>query len=665
MLPCGMPRLLVLFFFLAITLHPALGATKKRAAASVRSGPNFVFIIVDDLNDWVGWLHGHPQARTPNMDRLADMGIKFTNAQTAYALCNPSRTAMLTGMAPWKSGVFGNEQDWRRSVQVQGKPTMPEFFKASGYTTAAGGKVFHANHGGPEGRLAGWHGGRRGFEQDAAWDARFPEPGVQITDLPVHTGRNFNGMDIWHWDWGGIDTPEEETDDAQTVAWASDFLATKHKQPFFLAVGIYRPHSPWYVPKSYFDERPLDQVELPQVKENDLDDVPEIARSHLKDGNYHQQILDKGLWKSAVRAYLANITFADAQVGKLLDALEKNDHLKDTVVCLTSDHGWYLGEKQMWHKGKLWERGTHVPLTLFAPGITQPGTSTDQPVSLLDLYPTFVDLAKLNAPDHLDGESLVELAKNPTSVQTRPAITTMGGEENAGYSARTERWRYIRYSDGSEELYDHQNDPNEWTNVAGAPENAAVKTELAAVLPNGWLNAARPAAEVTHGEAPNGGSCFSLQAGDVLKQADAPKIQGRGFDLELGFDYRAAVDRDSSLISQGDAKNGWALHVLAGKPTLTFFISGERKSFSLGELSDGFVKLRVLLAQDGSLSMAVPGHAEYYDKAPFTAGFPEQPAGDLRVAQSFGPLTAKDFPNSTPFDGEMKHVWLWVLPATL
>lgn len=168
-------------------------------AEAPKGAPNVLFIIADDLNDWVGWLGGHPQARTPNMDRLAKMGMRFTNAHCNYALCNPSRTSLLTGMLPSSSGVFGNEQDWRRSIQVQGKPTLPEYFKANGFVTAAGGKVFHANHGGPEGRLAGWHGGRRGFRCDAAWSFRFPEGGVQIPDLPVHTGRNFNGLDIWHW----------------------------------------------------------------------------------------------------------------------------------------------------------------------------------------------------------------------------------------------------------------------------------------------------------------------------------------------------------------------------------------------------------------------------------------------------------------------------------
>ncbi|MBL9115931.1 MAG: sulfatase [Verrucomicrobiaceae bacterium] len=636
-------------------------ATKKRAP---KSKPNFLFILVDDLNDWVGWLGGHPQARTPNMDRLAAMGIRFSNAHTAFALCNPSRTALLTGMAPWKSGVHGNEQDWRRSVQLKGKLTMPEFFKAGGFTTAAAGKVFHANHGGPEGRLTGWHGGRRGFELESAWDVRFPQKGVQIADLPVHTGQNFNGLNIWHWDWGGIDVNEEVTDDAQTVGWAGRFLAEKHKKPFFLTVGLYRPHSPWYVPKEYLELFPEEQMLLPRVKDDDLADVPEIARGHVRPGSYHEQITSKGLWKSAVRNYLACIAFADAQVGKLLEALMKGPHADNTVVCLTSDHGWYLGEKQMWHKGRLWEDATHVPLTLVVPGFTEPQSGCTQAVSLLDLYPTFADLAGLKHPSHLDGESLVPLIEDPTAVRAKPAVTTSDGGEKASYSARTDRWRYIRYSDGSEELYDHQADPEEWNNLASLPEHTSVKSDLAAAFPQVWASASRPASECKMPASPDGSMNFTLQAGDVLEGADAPQIEGCGFDLEARLDYRAEVDRDSTIAHQGDSSDGWVLHFYAGTPTFTLIVNKQRKSLSLGELKDGSVTLRAQVSGGGVVSLAVIGHGEAIDQCPFPAGFPTQPKGELRVAQSFGPLTVKDFPNSTPYDGVIHHIWMTVLPRS-
>ena len=658
-----MMRALVLtlaFCFAVVTA--STGATRKRSSSAGKGKPNVLFILVDDLNDWVGWLGGHPQARTPHMDRLAALGMRFTNTHTAYALCNPSRTALLTGMAPWKSGVYGNEQDWRRSVQVQGKPTLPEAFKAAGYTTAAGGKVFHANHGGPESRLTGWHGGRRGFEQDVAWDQRFPEPGVQIMTLPAPTGRNFNGLDIWHWDWGGIDVPEEQTDDAQTVAWAADFLKARQKKPFFLTVGIYRPHSPWYVPKAYFEDRPLAEVALPQVKEDDLADVPEIAKTHAKAGGHHQEIIGKNLWHDAVRAYLANITFADAQVGKLITALEQSPHAQDTIVCLTSDHGWYLGEKQMWHKGKLWERATHVPLTILAPGVTMPDTASDQPVSLLDLYPTLLDLAKIKPPEHLDGETLMPLLKEPTLSRTKPAITTMGGEAKASYSARSQHWRYIRYHDGSEELYDHRSDPNEWTNLAQDPQHATTKAELAAALPTSWQAAARPATEVPRFEGLDRCISYALQPGDHLDADAAPQIAGHGIDLEVDLDYRAAVDQDSSAMCQGNAQTGWALHFIAGKPSLSVYADGQRKTASLPAATDGRLIIRAQLRPDGIMSLAEQSLGEIYEQSPLTAGFPIQPKDGLRVAESFGPLTNKDFPNSTPFDGNIRRCWLTLLP---
>jgi arylsulfatase A-like enzyme len=240
----------------------------------------------------------------------------------------------MTGMLPSSSGVFGNEQDWRRSVQIAGKPTLPEYFKQQGFLIAAAGKIFHANHGGPEGRLTGWHGGRRGFEQDTAWDQRFPSAGVQIPDLPVHTGQNFNGLNIWHWDWSGIPVEDDKTDDGQVVAFAADFLGKKQKKPFFFALGLYRPHSPWYVPQKYFDALPLDSIKLPEVKADDLDDLPAIAKPG-KDG-HHAEIVAKNLWKEAVRAYLANVAFCDAMLGRVLEAAEKGPNAKNTAECLRS-----------------------------------------------------------------------------------------------------------------------------------------------------------------------------------------------------------------------------------------------------------------------------------------------------------------------------------------
>lgn len=657
----SLSRCFVAILFLWPVLSFAAAKTKKRAV-STAGKPNVLFIVADDLRDYVGWMGGHPQARTPNMDFLAKLGMRFTNAHCNYALCNPSRTSMLTGLMPASSGVFGNEQDWRRSVQIAGKPTLPEHFKAMGYTTAAGGKIFHANHGGPEGRLTGWHGGRRGFEQETAWDARFPEPGVQIPDLPVHTGQNFNGLNVWHWDWGKIESPEALTDDGQVVTWASDFLSKKSAQPFFLAVGLYRPHSPWYVPQKYFDLFPLEDIQLPEVKADDLADVPASARSHVKPGSYHDEIVKSGKWKEAVQAYLASVAFCDSMLGQVMRALDAGPNAEDTIVVFTSDHGWYLGEKQMWHKGKLWEETTRVPLTIYAPGITQEDTLSDQPVSLVDLYPTLCDLTKTDKPEHLDGLSLLPLLRDPSAQSERPAITTMGGGDSVGYAARTDHWRYIRYADGSEELYNHEVDPHEWTNLAALPECAALKQELAAFFPQEFMRAARPVTEIAAAPSPDGGVHLSLQIGDELEAIEAPPLLGHGVFIQAAFEYNPLVDQDSTLVSHGNVELGYALHLVAGKPVLTLFNQGKATSITGDGLQPGRCQVRAGMDTDGLMSLAVPGRSEVLGTAPFASGFSGNSQGGLTAGQSFGILSAKDYPNSTSFDGVVHHLRITLLP---
>jgi arylsulfatase A-like enzyme len=639
----------------------ASAATKARMPAPAYGKPNVLFIIADDLRDYAGWMGGHPQSVTPNMDRLAKMGMRFTNAHCNYALCNPSRTSLLTGMLPSSSGVFGNEQDWRRSVQIAGKPTLPEHFKAQGFTTVAAGKIFHANHGGPEGRLAGWHGGRRGFEQDAAWDQRFPQAGVQIPDLPVYTGQNFNGLNIWHWDWGGIQVEDEKTDDGQVAAFAADFLSQKQKKPFFLALGLYRPHSPWYVPQKYFDALPLDAIKLPEVKADDLDDVPDFAKGHVKEG-HHAKIVEKNLWKDAVRAYLANVAFCDAMLGRILEAVEKGPNAKNTIIVFTSDHGWYLGEKQMWHKGGLWEAATRVPLTIYAPQITKPDTASAQPVALVDLYPTLCDLVKLPQPEHLDGTSLKPLLLDPSAKRDKPAVTCMGGGKNAGYAARDERWRYIRYANGSEELYDHQSDPNEWTNLAARPDLVAEKVRLAAFFPTEFKSAVRPASEIVKPASPSGSVDLMLSIGDEISAAEAPKLQGRGVFIDAVFDFDPLVDQDSSLLAHGDTQCGYALHLVAAKPTLSVFVDGKVVEVSGAALEKGRVNIRALVDGGGALSLAVPGHSEVIGVAPFEKGFPQETKSGIAVGQSFGILKSDKYPNSTPFDGLVHRLNVTVLP---
>ncbi len=645
---------------------PAKNKVKAKVKAvrkpSTAGKPNVVFIIADDLRDWIGWMEGNPQARTPNMDRLAKLGLRFTNAHCNFPLCNPSRTSLLTGTLPSSSGVFGNEQDWRRSIQLQGKPTLPEYFRAQGYITAAGGKIFHANHGGPENRLAGWHGGRRGFEQDAAWDQRFPAPGVQIPMLPVPVGQNFNGLNIWHWDWSPLALPDQLTDDGAVVDWTHNFLSEKQDKAFFLAVGLYRPHSPWYVPKAYFDQFPLADIKLPETKPDDLADVPDFAKQHLKDG-LDKKLQDKGKAKEAVQAYLASIAFCDAMVGRILDALEKGPNAKNTILVFTSDHGWFLGEKQQWHKGKLWEEGTRIPLVIVAPGITKEDTVTTQPVSLVDLYPTLCDLAKLTKPEHLDGTTLLPLLRDPKAKRATPAITTMGGGDKASYSARSERWRYTRYADGSEELYDHDADPHEWINLADKKEHESVKKDLAAFFPKEFKSASRPASEIAFSPSPDGNIELFLQPGDELSAKDMPDINNHGLFIDASFEYNPEVDQDSTLLAHGDTKLGYVLHLVGGRPTFTLYRDGKPLAISSYPLVAGPTLLRVVLDGDGVFSMATPKHSEIFQEAPFPGGFPGTPAKGLKVCQSFGILSHKDYPNSTPFDGKIQRLRLTLLPT--
>ncbi|HRJ07750.1 MAG TPA: sulfatase [Prosthecobacter sp.] len=643
---------------------PAFQAASAAApkSKSAYGKPNVLFIIADDLRDYTGWLGGHPQARTPHMDRLASMGMRFANAHCSYALCNPSRTSLMTGMAPASSGVFGNEQDWRRSVQITGKTTLPEHLRAMGFLTAAAGKIFHANHGGPEARLAGWHGGRRGFEQDAAWERRFPAPGVQIPEMQVRIGQDFNGLGIWHWDWGALDLPDELTDDGAVTQWAGGFLKQKQRKPFFLAVGLYKPHSPWYVPRKYFDPHPLDETVLPEVRADDLDDVPAFAKGHEKQGGHHALILARDKWREAVQAYLANVAFCDARLGELLAALESGPNARNTIVIFTSDHGWYLGEKQMWHKGKLWEEATHVPLTVHAPGLTKPDSVSGEAVSLLDLYPTVCDLLKVAKPKHLDGESLLPLLKDPSAKRARPAITAMGGADKASYAARDRRWRYIRYSDGGEELYDHDNDPNEWTNLASLPEHEAVKKELAAHFPKVFQSARRPAGEIVKGPSQDGSEHLELQIGDELSAGESPKLAGRGVFVDAAFDFNPEVDMDSTLVGHGDAKLGWVLHLVDSAPVFTVFINGKAGSATISPLKAGPCQLRATLDYDGLISLAEPGRSEVLERASFTDGFPGNPGKGIAAGQSFGILNVKDYPNSTPFDGAVRRLRVTFLP---
>lgn len=433
--------------------------------AGAERHPNVLFIAVDDLNDWVGCLRGHPQARTPNIDRLARRGTLFTNAHCQAPLCNPSRSSLLTGLRPTSTGIYALEPGIRAVGSLKDKVTLPQHFTAHGYWTATSGKVFHDGSIAPPDRL----------HEFQVWGApgRVPLPQEKF----VHTPNDIPAMD-----WGVF-----PVDDKQQADWAIADAAIAHlneapkDRPFFVAAGFRLPHVPCFASQKWFDLYPVDSLQLPVVKQDDRDDVP--AFSWFLHWNLPEPRLSwlKGAneWHSLVRSYLASTSFMDSQIGRVLDALDATGRANQTVVVLWSDHGWHLGEKGITGKNTLWERSTRVPLVIAGPGAAR-GESCSRPAELLDLFPTLIDLCGLTPRPELEGHSLVPQLKDANAPRAFPAITT---HNRGNHSVRSERWRYIRYADGTEELYDHRDDPNEWKNLANDSRFTAVKHDHSRWLP--------------------------------------------------------------------------------------------------------------------------------------------------------------------------------------
>ncbi len=438
--------------------------------AQAADRPNVLFIAIDDLNDWIGVLGGHPQSKTPNLDRLAERGVLFTHAYTAVPACNPSRAALMTGIAAHQSGVYLNSQPWR--PPLQDAVTLPQHFRKHGYWVGGSGKIYHG-----------------AYPDPPSWDEYWPSQTKNKPDDPVPPNLPVNGIpNTAHFDWGPVDAPTEEMGDAQVVDWVSAKLAGEFDKPFFLACGFFRPHLPWYAPRKYFDMFPLETIELPSVNPDDLVDIPAAGVRMARPEGDHKKVIEHNQYRQAVQGYLASIAFVDEQIGRLLDAFDASPHAANTVIVLWTDHGWHLGEKRHWRKFALWEEATRTPLMMvvpegMAPGLkegTKAGTRVTTPVSLLDIYPTLVDLAGLGENEALMGKSLTPLLRDPKAAWDRPALTTHG---RANHALRTPLYRYIRYADGGEELYDHRTDPQEWKNLARDPQYSAVIEGLKAWLP--------------------------------------------------------------------------------------------------------------------------------------------------------------------------------------
>jgi len=427
--------------------------------------PNVIMISVDDMNDWVSCLNNFQILKTPNLDRMAEMGTLFTNAYCAAPLCNPSRTAIFTGMSPARTGIVNNARNKSGAWKLRWPDlnTLPLWFKKNGYTVVGGGKTYHETV--PE-----------LFNPLHQWDEYFPleiekfkqKPHVEklgikdrewFSDMPSHP----NGS----WDWGPFFCDDFDMGDGKTTKWAMDFLEKKHNKPFFLALGLFHPHLPFYAPKKYFDAIPLEMVKLPDAPDWDLDDLPVGARKYMQAGNDEgfKMIMENGELKNATRAYLASIAYVDALIGYFLKALENSDYADNTIIVFWSDHGYQFGEKGRFAKQALWRRASRILFTIKAPGYTKPNVICEQPVSLIDIFPTLLELCKLPAPEHpLDGITLVPQLTD-AGKQRRPTVITHGLGNDA---VCDDRWTYIRYQDGGEELYNRQVDINEWTNLAGS-----------------------------------------------------------------------------------------------------------------------------------------------------------------------------------------------------
>lgn len=445
------------------------------AAAQIR--PDVLFVAVDDLNDWTSYLGGHPQTKTPNIDRLVARGTAFTNSHCAAPACNPSRAALMSGLRPWQTGIYTNQDPAGRVLKDVA--TINRHFLANGYTTLGGGKIYHNLS--AEGRTDGW----------TEWAGLFPS----ISD---HES-NRNGMKRGHFDWGAVESKTQEMGDYKSTDWAINRLKmAPTDKPLFLALGYIKPHLPWYVPQMYYDRFPLAEIQLPVVKEGDLNDVPKAGVKMAGPEGDHASVLKGDQWKKAVQAYLATISFLDDQVGRLLDGLDASPRKDKTIIVWWTDHGWHLGEKEHWRKFALWEKATRTSMAIVAPGVTQPGTLSDAPVDYTHLYPTLCELTGLTTPEHVKGMSLMPLLRDPTARWDEVAVCTHG---KGNHAVRDARWRYIRYADGSEELYDHAKDPNEWTNLAAETQLSPVKLRLATFLP---VEEATPSSAMQAGEREGG-----------------------------------------------------------------------------------------------------------------------------------------------------------------
>jgi iduronate 2-sulfatase len=442
---------------------------------------NVLFICADDMNVDLG-VYGHPQVKTPHLDRLAERGVVFERAYCQQSLCGPSRTSVMTGLRPEETEILTNSNKMREiNPDVI---TLGQAFRQNGYFSARAGKIYH--YGNPSMI------GTDGHDDPLTWDEKYNPIGMDRTQQEYITrygrGRqkdNNLGISMAWWDPVSKDTDHT---DGKVASKIIELIEQKKDKPFFLAAGFFNPHCPYVAPKKYFDLYPFDQITMQDLDEakRDLEDVPPIALGRdLANWPYYFADITMDQARKCKQAYFATQSFVDAQVGRLVDALEKNDILDKTIIVFWSDHGYFLGEKGLWYKRKAFERSARVPLIISAPGMAK-GERSNKPVELLDLYPTLMDLCGISGSDRLQGQSLRPLLNDTNAKSwTKPAVTLVWyGRDAWGYSLRTERYRYIEWLEGraGKELYDHTNDSEEVTNLACYPELEELIASLSSQL---------------------------------------------------------------------------------------------------------------------------------------------------------------------------------------
>lgn len=451
-------------FLLSICVDPAAA---RESVQPERERPNVVFIVIDDMNDWTTLYDPDYPIRTPNLEALAERGVFFSRAYATAPACNPSRVSVMTGTYPHKTGVYGNRSDWRRALPE--KKTVQQYFGERGYYVGGSGKIFHHH--------LNWalH-DNDSFHEFLLMKINEPYPPEKLNGLEWYGTRNT--------DWGAWPPRIEETPDFKTAEYARRFLEREHEAPFFLNVGIYKPHSPFFAPQEFIDLYPLESLQMPEVR-----------REGWEYSSGAEQLLARAAWfwrgmkraleenplahREFVQAYMAASTFADAMLGRVIGALDESPYRDNTIVVVWSDHGFHIGEKEHIEKFALWEKTTRVPLIVVAPGLTSPGTVVDRPVDLTALYPTLIDLAGLEPVNSLHGHSLKPLFSDPTA-EFPPALMT---RSEGNHAIRKDEWRYIEYADGSFELYNLGDDPYEWRNLAGDPNHSEIIEELRGFIP--------------------------------------------------------------------------------------------------------------------------------------------------------------------------------------